>query len=362
MLSGVRIIEFEALGPTPFAGAMLAELGAEVIVIHRADGAQSPARDNDSPLDRGKKSIVLDLKVDADRDIARRLCRHAEGVIEGLRPGVMERLGLGPEDLRVDHDALVYGRMTGWGQTGPRAHLAGHDFNYAALTGAMWYASGAGDRPQTPPTVVGDIGGGALYLVIGMLSAIISARDTGKGCVVDAAIVDGAAHMMNLLMSLQSNQHLNEVRGQSLLDGPHWSRCYECADGAYVSVQCLEPKFYAQFLGVLGLTQDPRFSAQYDKHQWPDQSRALAEIFAREPQSHWNAMFDGTNACVAPVYSPWQAQNDPHIQDRGIWQNLNGSLQAAPAPRFSTMAPRAGLPCERDANRDEILKLIGHMV
>ena len=359
MLSGVRIVEFEALGPAPFAGAMLAELGAEVIVIHRAGGVQSPARAGHSPLDRGKKSIVLDLKQEADRTIARQLCAQADGVIEGLRPGVMERLGLGPDDLCTTNARLVYGRMTGWGQTGPRAKQAGHDFNYAALTGALWYASGAGDRPQTPPTVVGDIGGGALYLVVGMLTGILRARDSGQGCVVDAAIVDGAAHMMNLLMSLQSNNSLSEARGQSLLDGPHWSRCYACADGAYISVQCLEPKFYAQFLDILGLQDTEAFAEQYNPKLWPDQSRAITAIFAAKPQSHWTELFEGSDACVAPVYSPWQAQNDPHIQNRGIWQEVDGMLCAAPAPRFDGAQPRIGDICERDAHRAEILKMIG---
>jgi crotonobetainyl-CoA:carnitine CoA-transferase CaiB-like acyl-CoA transferase len=249
--------------------------------------------------------------------------------------------------------------MTGWGQTGPRAKQAGHDFNYAALTGALWYASGAGDRPQTPPTVVGDIGGGALYLVIGMLTGILRARDTGLGCVVDAAIVDGAAHMMNLLMSLQSNNSLHEARGQSLLDGPHWSRCYACADGAYVSVQCLEPKFYAKFLDILGLTDATQFADQYNPKLWPDQSRALAAIFVAKPQSHWANLFEGSDACVAPVYSPWQAQNDPHIQHRGIWQEVDGMLCAVPAPRFEGRQPRVGRDCARNAHRDEILKMIG---
>ncbi len=360
MLSGVRIVEFEALGPAPFAGAMLAELGAEVIVIHRADGVQSPSRTDHSLLDRGKKSIVLDLKQEADRAIAHQLCATADGVIEGLRPGVMERLGLGPEDLRATNARLVYGRMTGWGQTGPRAIQAGHDLNYAALTGALWYASVAGERPQTPPTVVGDIGGGALYLVIGVLTGILHARNKGRGCVVDAAIVDGAAHMMNLLMSLQSNNSLSETRGQSLLDGPHWSRCYACADGAYVSVQCLEPKFYAQFLDILGLRDLETFAEQYNSKLWPDQSRVLAAIFAAKPQSHWTELFEGSDACVAPVYSPWQAQNDPHIKERGIWKEVDGMLCAAPAPRFDDAPPCLGDVCQRDAHRDEILKMIGN--
>jgi crotonobetainyl-CoA:carnitine CoA-transferase CaiB-like acyl-CoA transferase len=177
---------------------------------------------------------------------------------------------------------------------------------------------------------------------------------------VDAAIVDGAAHMMNLLMSLQVNNSLSEARGQSLLDGPHWSRCYACADDAYMSVQCLEPKFYEQFLNILGQQDTETFAEQYNSKRWPDQSRALAAIFAAKTQSHWTELFEGSDACVAPVYSPWQAQNDMHIQDRGIWQEVDGMLRASPAPRFDDVQPRVGNICERDANRAEILKMIGN--
>ena len=362
MLDGIRIVEFEALGPAPFAGTMLAELGAEVIIIHRADGVQSPGRTAESPLDRGKKSIVLDLKKPEGHEIARQIIGCSDGLIEGFRPGVMERLGLGPDVVKREHEELVYGRMTGWGQEGPRAQQAGHDLNYAALSGALWYASKAGDVPQIPPTLVGDIGGGALYLVIGMLTGLLRARETGQGCVVDAAIVDGTAHMMNLLMTFQSHQRLSETRGRSLLDGPHWSRCYECSDGAYISVQCLEPKFYALFLDRLGLSESPHFQAQYDPQQWADQSVALSALFAARAQSHWTRLFEGTDACVTPVYSPWQSQHDPHILARGVWREVDGMLSAAPAPRFDGVAPSVLPPCVRDANRGEVLALINSSV
>lgn len=330
MLEGVRIIEFEAIGPAPFAGMMLADLGADVIVIHRKTAEGTPGKAERNLLDRGKRSIALDLKSPSDVQIARRLVARADGLIEGYRPGVMERLGLGPDLLRADHPALVYGRMTGWGQDGPRAAQAGHDLNYIATSGALWHASPPGQPPFPPPTLVGDIGGGALYLVAGMLAGLLRAARSGQGGVVDAAIVDGSAHMMALLMSLG----LPAARGQGLLDGPHWSRCYACADGLWLSVQCLEPKFYALFLGRLGLAEDPGFAEQFDAARWPALASRLEVIFAAQPRAHWTALFDGSDACVAPVLSPQEAVDDAHITARGSWTEAHGTLQPRAAPRF----------------------------
>src|SRR6056297_1629652 len=256
MLQGTRVIEIEGLGPGPFAAMTLADLGAEVIVIHRP-GASNPVAGEKNLLDRGKKSITLDLKHPDDLATARALIASADALIEGFRPGVMERLGLDPERCHADNPGLVYGRMTGWGQTGPKAQMAGHDLNYLATSGALWYASAPGDTPQTPATLLGDVGGGSMYLVAGILAGLLSATRTGKGAVVDAAIVDGSAHMMSLLMSMAPSGNLREARGESLLDGPHWSRVYTCACGGHISVQCLEPKFYAIFLDLMGLADDP---------------------------------------------------------------------------------------------------------
>ena len=331
MLHGTRIIEFEGLGPAPFAAMMLADLGAEVIVIHRPVSA-NPTADQGNLLDRGKKSITLDLKDAADLAVARALINSADALIEGYRPGVMERLGLGPEPCLQDNAKLVYGRMTGWGQDGPRATQAGHDYNYIATSGALWYASQPGQAPQTPATLVGDIGGGALYLVAGLLAGLLSARKTGKGTVVDAAIVDGSAHMMALLMSMAPSGNLVQTRGKSLLDGPHWSRVYQCADGGYLSVQCLEAKFYAEFLQILNLSDDPRFAVQYDPEKWAAQTSELKRLFASRPLQHWAELFDGSDACVAPVLAPQDAALDPHMTARGVWQD--SPLQPAPAPRF----------------------------
>jgi crotonobetainyl-CoA:carnitine CoA-transferase CaiB-like acyl-CoA transferase len=338
MLNGYRIIEFEALGPAPFAGMLLADLGAEVIVVHRKTATGTPGKLKENLLNRGKRSIELDLKDPADLDIARALIRSADGLTEGLRPGVMERLGLGPDEALKLNPKLVYGRMTGWGQTGPRATQAGHDLNYQGLSGALFYAGLPDQVPGVPPTLLGDIGGGAMYLAVGLLAGLLNARSTGKGTVVDAAIVDGTSHMMALILSM-GPLFSTTTRGQSLLDGPHWSRCYACADGKYLTVQCLEPQFYALFLETMGLAGDPRFADQLDQAQWPDQTAALAQIFASQSRDHWITLFAQSDACVGPVLSPAEAQSDPHIMARNIW--LPGNAPA-PAPRFDGITRTPG--------------------
>jgi len=338
MLNGIRIIEIEGLGPGPFAGMLLADLGADVIVVHRKDNSgASPGSATSSILDRGKRSIELDLKNEDDIAVLKGLIADSNALIEGFRPGVMERLGLGPDICHAVNPRLVYGRMTGWGQQGPMSHAAGHDMNYISMSGALWYSSLPGDPPVTPATLVGDIGGGALYLVIGILSGVIGARNSGKGTVVDAAIVDGSAHMMNLLMSLAASNALQAERGRSLLDGPHWSRTYRTKDGGYMSVQALEPKFYALFLDLLGVAGDPQFKRQYDQKLWPELSDRTAAIFMTRTRDEWAAIFEGTDACVAAVRAPQEANEHPHMQARGTWfTGGNDLLQAAPAPRFGT--------------------------
>lgn len=336
MLHGIRILEFEALGPAPFAGMLLADLGADVTVVHRKTAADTPGKQERNLLDRGKRSIALDLKDTADLAVAHALIKGADGLTEGMRPGVMERLGLGPKEAHALNPSLVYGRMTGWGQDGPRAAQAGHDLNYLSLSGALFYGGLPADVPGVPPTMLGDIGGGAMYLAVGMLAGLLRAKQTGQGTVVDAAIVDGASHMMALLLSM-GGQFSTAARGASLLDGPHWSRCYRCADGGFVSVQCLEPKFYAMFLNLMGLADDPDFAAQFDQGLWPQQTSRLAALFALHPRAHWAEIFDGTDACVAPVLSPDEARRDPHMSARAIW----GADGPAAAPRFDGAEPSA---------------------
>jgi crotonobetainyl-CoA:carnitine CoA-transferase CaiB-like acyl-CoA transferase len=358
MLTGLRVVEFEGLGPAPFAAMMLAEMGAEVVVIHRP-GPGSPVAGDRNLLDRGKRSIVLDLKDAADIAVARALVARSDALVEGYRPGVMERLGLGPEPMRAANPRLVYGRMTGWGQDGPRARQAGHDLNYLATSGALWYAGAPGTPPLTPPTMLGDVGGGALYLVAGLLAGLVQAARTGQGTVVDAAIVDGSAHMMALLMSMMPSGNLSMERGQSLLDGPHWSRVYACACGGWIAVQCLEPQFYAAFLDVMGLGGDPRFAAQQDRAQWPAQTEALAAIFADRPLAYWARLFAGSDACVAPVLRPDAAATDSHMAARGVWQGEGDSLTPAPAPRFDGGVSRVTDPPLRGADSAAIRAELG---
>ncbi len=355
MLDGIRIIEIEGLGPAPFAGMMLADLGAEVIVIHREE-PPAPGAPERSLLDRGKKSIVLDLKDDQNIDVLHRLIASADGLIEGFRPGVMERLGLGPDAVREQHPHFVYGRLTGWGQDGPQAPCAGHDLNYIALSGALWYASQPRTPPYTPPTMVGDIGGGALYLVIGMLAALIKAKDTGQGAVVDAAIVDGSAHMMNLIMAAQAAGVASSTRGTSVLDGSPWSRCYATADGGWLSVQCLEPKFYAEFLEKLGVADDEAFEQNIDPRTWAALADRIADVIGGRTLEEWTAVFDGTDACAAPVLDPPQAARHPHLVARGVWTEVDGQLQARAAPRFDSQQPAGpGHAPVRGEHTDEIL-------
>lgn len=335
-LAGLRVLEIAGIGPAPFCGMLLADLGADVVVVDRREhNPENIELGAAAIMSRGKRSIAVDLKSPEGVATVLDLVKNCDALIEAMRPGVMERLGLGPETCLERNPRLVYGRMTGWGQEGPLAHAAGHDLNYIALSGALWYSGQPGEPPIAPPTLVGDIGGGALYLAVGILAASMSARETGKGQVVDAAVVDGSAHMMNLLLSLKAAGQFVSTRGESLLDGPHWYSTYRCADGRFVSVGALEPKFYRLLREKLGLADDPDFANGYDKQVWPDLRRRLTELFAMRSRDEWCALLEGTDACFAPVLDPEEAARHPHMAARGIYQQEDGLLQAAPAPRFS---------------------------
>lgn len=357
VLNGVRIVEFEGLGPGPFCGMLLADLGANVILVERKGGAAAgPAAIHR----RGKRSIALDLKNDADRAIALRIIARADALIEGLRPGVMERLGLGPDAARAVNPKLVYGRLTGWGQDGPLAQAAGHDINYAGLSGAAWYSGAAGAAPLPPPTLVGDIGGGALYLAVGILAGIVRARETGAGAVVDAAIVDGSAHMMTLLYAVRAAGLMGDARGASMLDGAPFYTMYECACGGLVSVGPLEPKFFAELMERIGLAGDADAGAQYDAARWPALREKIAARFRSRPRAAWMALLEGTDACVAPVLSPSEAAAHPHMRARGVLVDEDGVLQARAAPRFDGAPPPAPNPVPRAGQHtEEILREIG---
>ncbi|MFV0646048.1 MAG: CaiB/BaiF CoA transferase family protein [Sphingomonadaceae bacterium] len=356
-LAGMKVLEIAGIGPGPFSGMILAEMGADVVVVDRivpnAENLEIGAADVTS---RGKRSLAVDLKSPNDVALVLDLVEKSEALIEGMRPGVMERLGLGPEICLARNPALVYGRMTGWGQDGPLSHAAGHDLNYIALSGALWYSGQPGEPPLAPPSLVGDVGGGALYLVVGILAAVMNARKTGMGQVVDAAIVDGSAHMLHLLLSLHAAGQMVNDRGKSILEGPHWYSTYRCADGDFVTVGALEPKFYYLLREKLGLLEDSDFDNGQDAARWPELRQRMADLFASRSRAQWCELLEGTDVCFAPVFNPDEAACHPHMTARGIYQHREGVMQAAPAPRFSGTPSRTEIPIPRKGeHRDEVL-------
>jgi len=362
VLDGIRIIEIAGIGPAPFCGMLLADMGADVILIERAGSKIGDPLDlgKCTITNRGKRSLALDLKDSHAIDAVLRLIDGADGLIEGMRPGVMERLGLGPDVCLERNPRLVYGRMTGWGQEGPLAQAAGHDINYIALSGALWFSGAPGTPPMAPPTLVGDLGGGALYLAMGVLAGILSAGRTGKGQVIDAAIVDGSANMMNLLLSAHAAGKQPFARGRGLLDGPHWYGSYACADGHFVSIGALEPQFSALLFAKLGLGGDPEFKQPYDPRCWAPLRERLAAIFLTQSRQHWVDLLEGSDACFAPVLTPREAMAHPHIAARGVYVEHDGVLQAAPAPRFSGLpSPAVGAVPMRGEHGSEILREAG---
>ncbi|MBX3641759.1 MAG: CoA transferase [Rubrivivax sp.] len=355
-LRGLRILEIQGIGPAPFCGMLLADLGADVVLVDRAHiGPEDRDLGAHTVVNRGKRSIALDLKTPEGVRTVLQLVEQCDVLVEGMRPGVMERLGLSPEVCLARNPKLVYGRMTGWGQTGPLAQAAGHDLNYIALSGALWYSGHPGEAPMTPPSLVGDVGGGALYLAVGLLAAVMHARATGQGQVVDAAIVDGSANMMNLLLGLKSAGLFVNERGRSLLDGPHWYRSYRCKDGRFVSVGAVEPKFRRLLIDKLGLAGDDAFAGAGDAGTWPQLHHAFAELFATRTCDEWCALLEGSDACFAPVLNPDQAAKHPHMAERGVYEDIDGVLQAAPAPRFSQTPARAGHVPRRGQHQQEVL-------
>ena len=362
VLDGIRIIEIAGIGPGPFCGMLLADMGAEVILVERA-GAKGDMLDlgKNAIINRGKRSVALNLKNPQSIEAVLRLIASADGLIEGMRPGVMERLGLGPSICLARNPGLVYGRMTGWGQDGPLAQTAGHDLNYIALSGALWFSGEPGKPPMAPPTLVGDLGGGALYLAMGMLAGILNVRHTGIGQVVDAAIVDGSANLMNLLLSAHAAGQQPFERGRGLLDGPHWSGTYTCADGHFVSVQALEPHFNALLFSKLGLGDDPDFKKPYDPRRWGALRARMVTLFATQPRKHWIDLLEGSDACFAPVLTPLEAMRHPHIAARSIYTESDGVLQAAPAPRFSATPAASTRPVPQHGEHGaEVLSAAGY--
>jgi alpha-methylacyl-CoA racemase len=343
-LVGLRVIELAGIGPGPHAAMLLADLGADVVRVERPSGGlQLAPRERDQML-RSRRSVTLDLKDSSDRETLLQLIERADVLVEGLRAGVTERLGVGPADCHARNPRLVYARMTGWGQHGPLADRAGHDINYLALTGVLHAVGNAGGKPVPPLNLVGDFGGGSMFLVVGVLAALWERERSGVGQVVDAAMLDGVSVLAQMFWSLRASGLWNDERGHNLLDsGAPFYDTYACSDGRYVAVGALEPQFYAALLEGLGLLEQD-LPGQLDLAGWPVLRGRFTEVFASRSRDEWVAVFEGTDACVAPVLSFAEVPSHPHIAARGTVIDLDGVPQAAPAPRFSRTSPDRPTP------------------
>ena len=348
-LSGYRIIEIAGIGPGPFAAMMLSDMGAEVIRVERAQAVRPGAGPNKDLLQRNRRNIAIDLKNEAGRDALMRLVESADALIEGFRPGVMERLGIGPDECLARNSKLVFGRMTGWGQTGPYAQSAGHDINYISLAGSLAHFGRAGEAPVPPLNMVGDFGGGGMFLAYGVVCALLEAQRSGKGQVVDTAMVDGAAVLMSMFWAFKEMGAFNEnARGTNLLDtGAHFYDVYECSDGAYISIGSIEPQFYSELLRLTGLDGDEEFAKQMDSSGWTHLKGRLTELFKTKSRTEWCELMEHTDVCFAPVLTMSEAVAHPHNRERETFVEFDGVVQPAPAPRFSRTKPLITLPPAR---------------
>jgi alpha-methylacyl-CoA racemase len=359
-LKGIRIIEIAGIGPGPFAGMVLADMGAEVIRVERPGGNMFGGLPEYDYLNRGKRCIAVNLKTPEGVDLVLKMAESADAMLEGFRPGVVEKLGIGPDVVRGRNSKLVYGRMTGWGQNGPMAQTAGHDVNYISIAGALHPMGQKGSKPMIPLSLVGDFGGGGLVLAYGMVCALLEAKTSGEGQVVDAAMVDGAALLMTSFFGAQQVGYWNEERGSNMLDsGAPYYDTYECADGEHISVGAIEPKFYAALLDGLGLA-DTGLPDQNDQAGWPVLRESFTHTIKLKTRDQWAAIFEGKDACVAPVLKMSEVPNHPHIKARNTLVDVDGNLQPGPAPRFSRTEPkirhRAAAVGE---HTDDILKELG---
>lgn len=355
-LTGYRIVELAGIGPGPFCGMMLSDMGAEVIRVDRVSKSQSAPRD---VLQRNRKSIAIDLKSPEGKELVLKLVEKSDALFEGFRPGVTERLGLGPEDCMARNEKLVYGRMTGWGQSGPLSQAAGHDINYIGLAGAL-HAIGEPNRKPVPPlNLIGDFGGGGMLLAFGLVCALLEAQKSGKGQVVDAAMVDGAASLMAMFFSMADKGFINQ-RGTNMLDGgSHFYNTYETADGKYVCVGAIEPQFYTLLVQHSGVNAKD-FEAQMDRGSWPEKRATLESIFKSKTRDEWCQIMEGTDICFAPVLSIWEAPNHPHNKHRETFIDVDGITQPAPSPRFSrTEAKVRGSARVPGQDTTEIMQDIG---
>lgn len=342
-LEGIRVIEIGSIGPGPFAAMMLADHGADVI---RVDRPGQPSEAGDTLL-RSRRSVTIDLKSERGIATLRQLVRDADAVIEGFRPGTLERLGIGPDILLADNPALVIGRMTGWGQTGPYARHAGHDINYVSISGAL-HATGPAERPVAPPAMLGDFGGGGMLLAFGITAALLKARETGTGQVIDCAMSEGSALLMTAFYGLHGRGVWQDAREANVIDGgaPFYG-AYGTSDGKFVSIGSLEPQFYALLVERLDLADDPLFADQMDQAQWPAAKARLRALFATRTRDDWCALMEHTDICFAPVLGLSEAPDHAHMKARGAFVAVDGMVQPAPAPRYSgtpLAAPRASVP------------------
>jgi alpha-methylacyl-CoA racemase len=360
-LSGIRVLEIAGMGPGPFCAMVLSDFGADVIRVDRADAVGGPgdAQASVDVLSRGRRSVAVDLKQPGAVELVLRLVERADVLVEGYRPGVMERLGLGPDVCLARNPRLVYGRMTGWGQDGPWAAQAGHDINYIALAGALWPIGRAGEAPVPPLNLVGDFGGGGMLLAVGICAALAERATSGRGQVIDAAMTDGAALLNGFLYGMRAAGLWGDERGANLLDtGAPFYETYETADGQWISVGSIEPKFFRNLVTTLGLDVD--LVSQHDQASWQAQKEKLAAIFRTRTRDEWTALLADADACFAPVLSPWEAPEHPHNAARGTFTESFGVTQPSPAPRFSrTPAAIAGPPAVPGQHTDEILGDLG---
>ena len=361
-LDGVRVIELAGIGPGPFCGMMLADQGAEVIQVDRAAAVRGgdPTRPPGNVNGRGRRSIGVDLKSPEGVETVLRLVEGAGMVFEGFRPGVAERLGVGPDDCLARNPAIVYGRMTGWGQDGPYSSMAGHDINYIALAGVLAHIGRSDSGPVPPMNLVGDFGGGGMYLAYGMVCALLEARNSGKGQVVDAAMVDGAASLMSFIHGMLASGFHSPERGTNLLDtGAHFYDVYECADGGWISLGSIEPQFYAELLDKLGLDAE-RFGKQNDRDLWPELSAEIAAVVRMKTRDEWDAILEGSDVCYAPVLTVDEAIRHPHNVARGTFIDVGGITQPGPAPRLSrTPGEVRRPPAHAGQHTDEVLSEAG---
>lgn len=354
-LKGMKVVEIAGLGPGPFCAMLLADMGADVIRVERSAkfGVVNPKFDF---LNRGKRSIVVDLKKPEGVETVLKLVEKADIILEGFRPGVMERLGLGPDACLARNPAIAYGRMTGFGQTGPMAKAAGHDINYIAMSGALHMIGRKGEKPVPPVNLVGDFGGGAMFLAFGLLAAVIEARASGKGQVVDATMIDGAALLSTMMYGMKAQGLWQDERGVNLLDtGAHFYETYETRDGKWVSIGSIEPQFYAELLRLAELDTEV-FGNQMDIGRWPEMKDRLAEVFKTRTRDEWCAIMENTDVCFAPVLSMDEAARHPHNVERGTFFEQDGNVQPAPAPRFSRTVPAVpAAPPLPGQHTDEVL-------